>query len=235
MGAWIFLFVLLVTAAGLLVRGDAETIGGLDINEVAAVVVGVAMLFFVASSLRGSYRGRLTDGVRDSVAWVALGLVLVCGYSFRDELRSVAYRVVGELAPPGSVMRAEIQQDTERAVRIRRRPDGHFMARASINGASLPMLVDTGASTVVLRQADAQKLGIDTERLKYTVPVQTANGTSYAAQVRLKSFSVGSITFTDVEALISKPGALRDSLLGMSFLNRLRSYEFSGDFLTMRI
>jgi aspartyl protease family protein len=235
MGAWVLIVVLLITGAGLLVRGDAETIAGIDINDFAAVTVGCAMLFFLYSSVRGNYQGRGLQAARDVFVWCVVGIVFVGGYSFRDELRTFAHRVVGEIAPPGTILRADAQQDTELAVRIRRRPDGHFIARASINGATLPMLVDTGASTVVLRQADAQKIGIDTERLKYTVPVQTANGTSYAAHVRIKSFSVGTITFTEVEALVSKPGALRDSLLGMSFLNRLRSYEFSGDFLTMRI
>jgi aspartyl protease family protein len=235
MGAWVLLFVLLFGAGALLVRGDAETIAGVDINEAAAVAAGCIMLLLVASSVRSSYHGRAASAARDLLAWAGIALVLVGGYSFRDEIRGLGHRVVGELAPPGSVLRADTQQDGERAVRIRRRPDGHFVARADINGTSMTMLVDTGASTVVLRQADAQKLGIDIDKLKYTVPVQTANGTSYAAHVRLKKFSVGTINFTEVEALVSKPGALRDSLLGMSFLNRLRSYEFSGDYLTMRI
>ena len=74
----------------------------------------------------------------------------------------------------------------ERAVRVRRRPDGHFIARAEVNGANLGMLVDTGASSVVLKPADAEKAGINTRSLTYTVPVQTANGTTYAASVRLR-------------------------------------------------
>ena len=53
------------------------------------------------------------------------------------------------------------------------------------------MLVDTGASTVVLKPADAQRLGIDVDRLRYTVPVQTANGTTYAAHVRLRNLTLG--------------------------------------------
>jgi aspartyl protease family protein len=97
------------------------------------------------------------------------------------------------------------------------------------------MLVDTGASTVVLKSVDAQKLGIDVEKLRYTVPVQTANGTTYAASVKIKGLAVGPIWINEVDALVSKPGTLKDSLLGMTFLNRLRSYEFSGDFLTLRI
>jgi aspartyl protease family protein len=96
------------------------------------------------------------------------------------------------------------------------------------------MMVDTGASTVVLRTADAERAGIDVSNLAYTTPVNTANGVTYAAPVRLRSVAVGDIVLHDIEALVSKPGKLSESLLGMSFLRRLRSYEFSGDFLTLR-
>jgi aspartyl protease family protein len=96
------------------------------------------------------------------------------------------------------------------------------------------MLIDTGASTVVLKPADAQRLGIDVDRLKYTVPVQTANGTTYAAHVRLRTLTLGPISLNDVEALVAKPGTLKENLLGMSFLSRLRSYEFTTDMLTLR-
>jgi aspartyl protease family protein len=96
------------------------------------------------------------------------------------------------------------------------------------------MLVDTGASTVVLRPEDGQRLGFDIEQLRYVVPVQTANGTTYAASVRVRSLSVGKIKLNDVDALVAKRGSLRENLLGMSFLNRLKSYEFSGEYLTLR-
>ena len=126
------------------------------------------------------------------------------------------------------------QVEGERSVRIRRRPDGHFVAKTQVNGVSLNMLIDTGASTVVLKPADAQKLGIDVDKLRYSVPVQTANGTTYAAHVRLRNLTLGPISLTDVEALVAKPGALKENLLGMSFLSRLRSYEFTTDMLTLR-
>jgi aspartyl protease family protein len=64
--------------------------------------------------------------------------------------------------------------------------------------------------------------------------VQTANGTTYAAHVRLASVALGPINLTNIEALVAKPGALRENLLGMSFLSRLRSYEFTSEHLTLR-
>jgi aspartyl protease family protein len=108
------------------------------------------------------------------------------------------------------------------------------MVKTEANGITLHMLVDTGASTVVLKPADAQRLGIDVERLRYTVPVQTANGTTYAASVRLHNLTVGNISLDNVDALVARQGSLKDNLLGMSFLSRLRSYEFTSDYLTLR-
>jgi aspartyl protease family protein len=122
----------------------------------------------------------------------------------------------------------------EKAVRIRRQPDGHFVARTAVNGANVTMLVDTGASTVVLSPADAKAAGIDVGQLSYSVPVRTANGSTYAAPARLRRIAIGSVVIDNVDALIAKPGALHQSLLGMSFLTRLRSYEVSGEFLTLR-
>jgi len=96
------------------------------------------------------------------------------------------------------------------------------------------MIVDTGASTIVLRPEDAKKAGIDVSKLSFTVPVMTANGRTVAARVRLDSVAIGPLQREHVDALVAEPKALTESLLGMSFLGRLRSYEFSGDFLTLR-
>jgi aspartyl protease family protein len=235
MAAWIALLLLVFAGLALLLRVDAGTIAGLDAPDFAIVVGSVALLFFIASAVAGSYRGRPGQAARDALAWAPLLLLaLIAGYSFREELLGFGHRVVGELLPPGTVLRGEAQIEGERSVKIRKRPDGHFVVRTEANGVELNMLVDTGASTVVLRPEDAQRLRIDVDNLRYFVPVQTANGTTYAASVRLQSLSVGKISLKDVDALIAKRGTLRDNLLGMSFLNRLNSYEFSGDYLTLR-
>jgi len=64
--------------------------------------------------------------------------------------------------------------------------------------------------------------------------VLTANGRTTAARVRLETVSIGPLQRDDVDALVAESKALTESLLGMSFLGRLRSYEFSGDFLSLR-
>jgi aspartyl protease family protein len=198
------------------------------------VVIGLAFLLFVGLFALGLYRGRWGQGVRDLAVWLGLGAVLVAGYGFRDEFRQIGYRMFGDLMPPGEAQTVDRADGREQAVRIRKRSDGHFVAKTEVNGVTVTMLVDTGASSVVLKPADARLAGIDVDRLTYSVPVQTANGTAYAAAVRLKRLSVGGITVDGIEALVAKPGTLGESLLGMTFLRRLRSYEFSGEFLTLR-
>jgi aspartyl protease family protein len=108
------------------------------------------------------------------------------------------------------------------------------VVRAQINGSAVPMLIDTGATTIVLRPADARQAGVDVDRLSYSVRVQTANGAALAAAVRLRQVAIGPIVIDGVDALVARPGVLKESLLGMNFLRRLRSYEFSGDYLTLR-
>ena len=231
---WLPLIALVIGALVLLARGDSETIAGLQTGEFASAVVFGTLLAFIGASALTGYRGRMGQAFRDFVAWAGIALALVAGYTYRAEVTEFAHRITGELMPPGEIQVIETRATGDRAVRIRRRSDGHFVAKTQVNGATINMLVDTGASTVVLRAADAKLMGLDLDKLTYTVPVQTANGMAYAAAVRLRQIGIGPIAIENVDALVAKPGALKESLLGMSFLRRLRSYEFSGDFLTLR-
>jgi aspartyl protease family protein len=230
--AWIALFIL-AFAAMLLVSNDSGTIANLDSNTFGYLALGTALLVFIGGGVLTRYRGQAGTMFRDAVTWVALGLALVTLYSYREELLSIAGRLAGELLP-GSAMVVEESADGPVAVKIRRRLDGHFTVKAEVNGTSTSMIVDTGASTIVLRPEDAKKTGIDLSHLSFTVPVLTANGRTIAAKVRLDSVAIGPLQRENVDALVAEPKALTESLLGMSFLGRLRSYEFSGDFLTLR-
>lgn len=234
MAAWIALALLVVAGLVLVIAPGEATAMGLNTTELAVAVAGVAAAIFVGVPLAGQYRGRLATAARDLLVWGAIILALVAAYGFRDQFELVASRVMDELQPAGTDLGVATEAAGEQAVRLRKRSDGHFVARAVVEGTQITMLVDTGASSVVLRSTDAERAGIDTAGLSYVVPVQTANGTAFAARVRLKSVSVGTITYENVEALIAQAGALDESLLGMSFLSRLGSYEFSGDYLTLR-
>lgn len=232
MTTWVALFILAL-AAMLLISDETGMIAGIDSTTFGYVAVLLALLVFIGGGMLGSYRGRVGSMARDAVTWLALGLGLVTIYSYKDELMPIAARVVGELLP-GSAMTVEQSSGGLTEVKIRKRLDGHFTANTKVNGKTISMIVDTGATSIVLRPEDAKKAGIDVDKLTYRVPVLTANGRTVAARVRLDKVAIGPLDRRGVDALVAPQGALSQSLLGMSFLSRLRSYEFSGDFLTLR-
>jgi aspartyl protease family protein len=231
---WIAILILLGAVIVLIVTGDSGVIAGISTDLFVQLTAGLAVLIFVGGMITASYRGRVFQAVRHLLSWAALLLVLVGLYAYRFELATVADRVIGELSPEGSQINITGNNGAVQAVRIKRGWTGHFIANTKVAGKRVDMIVDTGASTVVLRFEDARKLGIDTASLRYSVPVQTANGASFAARLRLPQVNIGNVAIRDVEALVARPGSLHQSLLGMSFLSRLRSYEFSGEFLELR-
>ena len=103
-------------------------------------------------------------------------------------------------------------------------PDGHYWAEGEVNGSPVRFLVDTGATAVALTPADAQRLGIRIEQLKFDYTVGTAAGRTRAAPVRLASISVDGARIDNVDALVIEEG-LDASLLGMTYLGRLSSFE----------
>ncbi len=111
---------------------------------------------------------------------------------------------------------------------------GHFQTEVQVEGVSLKMLVDTGASAVTLSAEDADRAGIHPFPSDYTVPVSTANGISQVARVELHQVSVGPITVRDVPALVMQPGATSVSLLGMTFLQRLSSFQVADNRLVLK-
>jgi aspartyl protease family protein len=102
MGAWIALTLLVIAGLALLLRADAGSIAGFDPSDFAIAVACVALLIFLGSSIAGSYRGRAGHAVRDLLTWTLVALLLVAGYSYREEIFSLGHRVVGELLPPAS-------------------------------------------------------------------------------------------------------------------------------------
>ncbi len=162
--------------------------------------------------------------LRNAAIWLAIGLALVIGYSFKDELGS---RLLGELVPQRGIA------NPDGSVSFRAGTDGHFHVEALINGTRLRLLVDTGASQLVLSPADARRLGFDLDRLDFRHVSETANGPVSGAPVTLREVAVGSVRLADVAASVNG-AAMSESLLGMSFLSRLSGLEVSGDRLTLR-
>lgn len=132
-----------------------------------------------------------------------------------------------EAAPeiaPGSTDSVTLSQDVS----------GHFRAHPQVEGQVLRMLVDTGATLCVFTSEDAARIGLRVSERDFTDKVGTANGTVSAARVRVREMRVGGIAVRDVEALVLPRGRLETSLLGMSFLRRLRGFEVAAGRMVLR-
>jgi aspartyl protease family protein len=113
-----------------------------------------------------------------------------------------------------------------RSVVIRPDARGHFQVDGTVDGRHIGFMVDTGASTVALRQRDAERLSIHPAQRDYRVQVSTANGIVRAAPVILERIEIGGVTVRSVAALVIPDQALSENLLGLSFLSKLRRYEY---------
>ena len=146
--------------------------------------------------------------------------------SFSETFRNSPDRAASVVAmsPAASEARSEANTSNPRLTAIPKAPDGHFWANAVVNSKAVRLLVDTGATVVVLTPADAQRLGFDVKTLPFDHKVSTANGQTTAALVNLTKVGVGQSEVRNVDALIVKEG-LETSLLGMSYLGRLSRFE----------
>ena len=119
------------------------------------------------------------------------------------------------------------------AVQIARGKAGEFALHAKVNGVSAPMVIDTGATSVVLTWETAKAIGLPLEMLEYDVDVETAGGHTKAARLTLDRLAVGQLVEKSVPALVVPRGQMRTNLLGMSFLDRLESWGVQADKLML--
>jgi len=160
------------------------------------------------------------------------GAVIALGYLAPSLTARFAAGARPDGAPP-TVNAVRSEDNYGGHVRIRADRGGHYSTEAQINGRTLGVMVDTGASLVILRYEDARFLGLVYGSDRFDVSVQTANGTAKAFRVRLYNVRLGSISLDDVDALVMEEGLLNTNLLGMSFLRRLSRYEVRGDTLVL--
>jgi aspartyl protease family protein len=224
---WLLLAGLAIASLIVIARRGEGSVGPLSTGQFASLAYKIALLVFLGAGVLIMFRERVAHALTAAILWVLLALVLVVGYSYRFELRNVAERVIAELVPGHVISHG-------RSVEVARTANGDFDVSAQINGAPVAMVLDTGASSVVLTREDAKAAGLPLEVLTYTANIDTANGRTRAAPVTLDRVAIGGLVERSVEALVAQPGQLRTSLLGMSFLNRLQSWEVRGDRLLLR-
>lgn len=227
---WLILGIIGAAALLLVLNHDAGTVFGLDNDQFGGAVFYSVWALVVAAAIFPR-RARWRDVARNAVLWLAIILVLMAGYLYRYDLQDVGARLSGGLIPGSPISQAD--EAGRMRITLIRGNDEHFHARSTVNGATVDFLVDTGASTVVLSDADARRAGIDPAQLSYSMPVTTANGRTTAARVNIDTLDISEIRRKNVLAMVARPGSLDTSLLGMNFLSTLTSFDFRGDRLIL--
>lgn len=210
-------------------RGSGYTLGIPNPAFASTVALGAWAAVLAAGIINA---GRLGELARNLMIWVLAILALSTVYIYRYDLQQVGARLTAGLIPGLPVTRTGINGATE--VILHKSGSGHFETTAWVNGHRIHFLIDTGASRIVLAYHDAIAIGIDPGALSFTQMVTTANGDAKAAAIQLQEIELGPIRREDVEASVSAPGVLGESLLGMNFLETLTSLQMSRDVLVLR-
>jgi len=174
------------------------------------LIVTCGAIALVAALMPGALEGLLTGGSGSSSLSTA--------------------RVVAPL--PGAAGGAPALS-APRETRVSADRQGHFIVDAEVGGATVRMMVDTGASVVALTRSDAERAGLRPHPHDFTVPVSTANGVAKGAAATLDRVAVGGIEVEGVPAIVLEDGLLSISLLGTSFLSRLDRVEIAEDELVL--
>jgi aspartyl protease family protein len=222
-----FLLLLAIGALIVVLARQGGAVTGLGESDLASLVYKIGFLILIGGAVLRIFRDRLGEAIQGALMWVIVGLVLVAGYAYRFELKDAGNRIMAELVPGRAVAYG-------RTVEIARTSSGEFQIATEVNGSRVPMVLDTGATSVMLTRDAASAAGLPVEMLKYTIPIETANGRTQAAAATIDRIAIGGIVEHSVPALIAQPGQLKESLLGMSFLSRLQSWEVRGDHVVMR-
>jgi aspartyl protease family protein len=129
--------------------------------------------------------------------------------------------------PAATVAMANSPSASSRSISIPRDFRGHFATEGRIDGQRIAFMVDTGASVIALNESSAARFGLRPVPNQYTARVSTANGTIKAAPTRIAMVEVGGLIVRDVDAMVLPDEALSENLLGLSFLSKLKRFEYA--------
>lgn len=185
--------------------------------ETARLVYLIVLLAMVA----GWFFMQTRDGLNKTLQYAAVwGMIFVGG--------AAAVGLWQDISKSG----ARVQISDTGQIVVPRARDGHYYLTIGVNGADLRFVVDTGATDMVLTQADATRAGLDPDQLSYLGRANTANGEVRTAFVRLDSVQLGDVTDRDVPAVVNG-GDMEQSLLGMGYLQRWGRLEIANNELIL--
>jgi aspartyl protease family protein len=180
---------------------------------------------------RGDISGPVIEcGVMRNI--MIFAVVMVCLGTFMAQMadrmtataRTPLATTVSQKAAPGETVG---QAAALRSLSIARDARGHFLTEARIDGQRIGFMVDTGASVVALNESSAARFGLRPSHGDFNATVSTANGTIKGARTRLARVEIGGLVVRDVDAMVLPDAALSENLLGLSFLSKLKRFEYA--------
>lgn len=186
-------------------------------DQTAQILYLVLLAVAVGGWLIAQSRGNMGKMAQQALVWGLIFLGVIAAVGLWGDIRR-------------TTMKLPVIDGTH--VEVPRGPDGHFALSLEINGVSVPFLVDTGATNIVLTREDAARVGIDVGDLRYLGEAYTANGVVRTARVTLDRVSLGEMTDRDLRAFVNE-GDMDGSLLGMDYLNRFSELSIRGDWLIL--
>lgn len=188
-------------------------------NDQAVVVYLVLLLLIVGGSMIISSRKQINKTLQQASIWLLIFVGLIGAYSLRDRIEATLYPERALISETGTVS-------------FSRARDGHFYAELEVNGQKVEFVIDTGATDIVLSEADAEKLGYSLSELIFSGRASTANGVVPIARITLDSMRLGRFTDRNIRATVNG-GELDTSLLGMRYLGRYQKIEIVGSTMTL--
>lgn len=215
----------------LIVNHDSGQSFGMANDDFGNIVYALPILLMISTGIL-SARHRLGESLRNLLVWVMIVLVLMTGYVFRNDFQATGNRLLAGLMPGQAVTVAN--DDGVAEVVLHKSLGGHFETTVAMGAVEVPVLIDTGASSVALRFEDAVRIGISPDDLVYSASVYTANGRANAAPVLIPEIRLGAIVRTNIRGVVLEEGKLDQTLLGMSYLSSLSSLQMQSDELRLR-
>lgn len=187
----------------------------------------IGFLVLLSTGLFRLGQGGLSQHLKHAAIWLAVVAVLALGFAYRDVFSGVGQRLQLAFSAGDPVATGEHE------LTIPQNDQGAFVVVGKVNGQRVVFVVDTGATSTVLSPDDARRLGVAVDSLHYGDAVETANGMGYSAPYTAQRLEVGPIAFDDFPVAINQ-APMSSSLLGLTFLRRLRSFEHRDGQLILR-
>lgn len=188
----------------------------------SAEIIWLLLAMVLVGSALVSRRWSLTAALSMVLWWIAIFVIALGIFSYRNEIGSVADRLKSEVT-------GEAQQRIEgSSLRIAKSLDGHFWVEAQVNGHPMRFLIDSGASITALSEGSAMEAGLNIDQSGFPLVLTTANGPVEARRSNIATLEIGPLRASDLTVVVS-PAFGDVNVLGMNFLSKLKSWRVEGD------